>query len=742
MSTNQFLCGYLKFGVVVITAVVLHIVPNHRLVAEDQPNVAAAPATAPASQAAPSAKAGAKTTSKSVIPRTHEPDTLDELKSAMEGYTDYRTFHCSGEVRDALFNKPIEGAKVTILKLASPQRYRAGDAKVLKRIEAVTDADGKYAFELPTDHAFIPQSATRTRLPSGAFTVRQAGTPYFPLEIEVTHSGYAGIDSSAQVNLQPSPASPRNFLAEGFSEPLAEPDPAARRIGVIELRPGKEVSGVVQAPDGKPLPGVKVVAHSQVPKNERGVMARTSAGQSVRSTAPPVASQDETVTNAKGSFRVTMITPGEGMLAIFPADGKHAPRFEFSYDRRGDLGVLTLPRGEKIKGRVLDSDGNAIEGVFLTIEPWTLSSAKYSDSTVVQMPARAAESNADGNFTIDALAPGEYRIAPSEEFADPTMDAHDWPNRREVPGLFAPQKVTIVAGQTPSPLEIRALKTVAVQGRVILNNNLNNNADLFNAALANVDQQRPEQLLLQLAESRSRQMQQSLMSIQGKLNELLYKQRISIDEEGNFKTMVPKGLREAEIAPLALSARGGFGGGTAAAGPRWRIGNEQEYHTESEIPLGALDTDVREIEIDFSQAGRRGGAAAGGFGGGAPAAAGGFGGGRRGRPSEHCTSCSRGCTAAAARPAAASRKSGRSGRQLTAGLVSLPLAAISRETGSGIFAGKGSAQSESHDRQRLPTSSVANFRRCYARPHFRACKLGHQYVIMCTLFVLCQRRPI
>ena len=54
----------------------------------------------------------------------HQPDTLDELKSAMEGFTEFNTFTCKGEVHDALYSsKPIAGAKVTILKLVNPQRH-------------------------------------------------------------------------------------------------------------------------------------------------------------------------------------------------------------------------------------------------------------------------------------------------------------------------------------------------------------------------------------------------------------------------------------------------------------------------------------------------------------------------------------------------------------------------------------------------------------------------------------------
>ena len=102
------------------------------------------------------------------------------------------------------------------------------------------------------------------------------------------------------------------YQGDGFATPPEKHDPAQRSIGVLELRPGKEVTGVVQSPDGKPLTGAKVLAHSVVPKNEREIPGVSRSQQ-------PRPADEQTQTDANGRFCVTMITPGEGMLEIYPA---------------------------------------------------------------------------------------------------------------------------------------------------------------------------------------------------------------------------------------------------------------------------------------------------------------------------------------------------------------------------------------------------------------------------------------
>jgi protocatechuate 3,4-dioxygenase beta subunit len=606
-----------------IAAALMQTICAARLSADDPPEEPATLTTRANPRPASGAKGAASRAGQQLNRFDHQPDTLDELKSAMDGYTDYKTFTCTGQVRDALFNKPIEGAEVIILKLASPQRYRPGDAKVLKRIEATTDADGKYTFTLPTDHAFIPpppatnagQRFSEASQPGGAREV-----PYIPLETQVSHPAYAATRTSSKVYLHSSTNS-RNYVPEGFSQPQPEPDPAARIIGLIELRPGKEVTAIVQSADGKPLAGVKVIAHSQVPKNERMVAdgvsyVRRNSGLSADEAKLMVPSHDETQTDANGRFRVVMITPGEGMLAIFPADGKAAPRFEYVYDKRGDLGVITMARGETIRGRVLSSDGKPLDGVFVSAMPLNGPGIKYSDASVSQQLIRTVETDAEGNFTIDALPPGDYRLAPDANYNDPTVDPHDWPDPRPVPGLFIQQTLTI--GDAPQPpVEIRALATVALEGRFIIPEPAANVPIPPNGGF---NRQRLSTMYL------------NRVSIQGKWNDLVYRQVVQTDEDWNFKATVPKGLREAAVSlPATISPSGNAADSRAA---RWRIGKDGDFRDESQIDLGTLDADVRDIEIDFSRsagAGGRGGFNAAPAGAAPAAAAGGFGGPAVGR---------------------------------------------------------------------------------------------------------------
>ena len=76
---------------------------------------------------------------------------------------------------------------------------------------------------------------------------------------------------------------------------------------------------------------------------------------------------------------------------------------------------------------------------------------------------RAAETDADGRFTFAPLPPGEYQVKPSETNFDGDRKIQ-W-THRPLPEVFAPTKLTIKEGETPAPLEIRALPSVVIEGR-------------------------------------------------------------------------------------------------------------------------------------------------------------------------------------------------------------------------------------------------------------------------------------
>ena len=133
--------------------------------------------------------------------------------------------------------------------------------------------------------------------------------------------------------------------------------------------------------------------------------------------------------------------------------------------KRGDMGTITLKKGVSVAGRVLDVQGKPIKGVFVEIERkrGTGPDLEAKNLTFISnVIRRAAETDTDGRFTFAPLPPGEYSVAPSETNYDGDRKVH-WAHR-PLPEVFAPTKLTIKEGETPAPLEIRALPSVVIEG--------------------------------------------------------------------------------------------------------------------------------------------------------------------------------------------------------------------------------------------------------------------------------------
>jgi hypothetical protein len=225
---------------------------------------------------------------------------------------------CSGWVRDALYGKPLAGAKVTIWILAKPETAEDQTVNSVGRIESVTDAEGKYTYQLATDHLFVPPDSNR----SGTREL-----PFIPLEIEASASGYATARTEGKVyplTASTLESSQQSAPGEGFTFPVEKPThpPLSyiSTINILELRPAKEVTGLLQSTDGKPVTGAKIIAHSQIPLNERKLTSTPDGNRPDFSGS----AREVQVSDAQGRFRVTMITPGEGMLMIFPTDRSNA----------------------------------------------------------------------------------------------------------------------------------------------------------------------------------------------------------------------------------------------------------------------------------------------------------------------------------------------------------------------------------------------------------------------------------
>ena len=96
-------------------------------------------------------------------------------------------------------------------------------------------------------------------------------------------------------------------------------------------------------------------------------------------------------------------------------------------------------------------------------------------------------------------------------------------------------------------------------------------------------------------------MRNGQLAMHGTYNDLPYRKQLQFDEDGNFKLIVPKGLRKAGISPLTLNGQ---------QMPQWRTGSKAPYSREQQIDLGVVDDNIREIEINYSRATASNGAAA------------------------------------------------------------------------------------------------------------------------------------
>ena len=300
-------------------------------------------------------------------------------------------------------------------------------------------------------------------------------------------------------------------------------------------------------------------------------MRPPSARQTGIRTVP--ASEDETQTDASGKFRVTMISPGEGMIWITP-DNEFAPQARVLYDQRGDLGVIKLERGSKVEGRIVDIDGKPLAGVYVAAYPWNAAEPQYSGD-VEQQVHRAAETDAQGKFALGPLAPGEYRIEPQEYLdSHPALLRHTSQDQRTLPAMFLPQKLTLTDDHRTAQVEIRAVPTVTVEGHVY--GNVQDLVREWNPRLARSPNNTPPPVII------------------GKIGGLNYRAVPKVEDDGAFKFTVPKGLSDARMNIFP------YRNTTPMRQPRWRLGPDKPINSDPSIVLGDLDENVRGMEIDYA----------------------------------------------------------------------------------------------------------------------------------------------
>lgn len=436
------------------------------------------------------------------------------------------TYSC--RVTEKGTGKPVVGATVMLTRFVFPDPA-TGDQRILQKTTHPTDADGRFRFTI---------------------TPEQMAEPVLAVALRVEHPDYPPED-----HYEYDFPRIRRHSGPGGSPPIA-----------VEMSPGRPITGVVVTPDGRPASGVAVEASSfSSPESSAGDLVMTSRAA--------------TRTDGGGRFRLVVVTPGEVYLTLSP-DRFAASVRKLDEGRRGDLGRFVLREGIVLKGKVVDAEGRPMAGVFVNAAGFAkepakdeiLDEAAWGDQ--LGSLSQSAVTDARGEFATAPLPSGVYRILP----VDRDRDALDGGTYRPLPAPFTWKRVTLKDGDTPPPVEIRAMPSVIVAARIRDNAGLPEKGGPF-FLVGFLD---PE------GNGKSRGGPLEIPAV-GKDTGRSWTGRARPGADGRIVVRVPRGLRSA-LLPLSDWS-------DVDHAPRYRIGGGGSWRRGPGVWLESVDRDIKDIEV-------------------------------------------------------------------------------------------------------------------------------------------------
>jgi RNA polymerase sigma factor (sigma-70 family) len=411
------------------------------------------------------------------------------------------TLHYSGKVTDKDTGKPIAGATVTVRRslLGDPELKEQNP--IMEETKHTTDAEGKYSFTIPPE---------------------QTSKRYLYIELDVEHPDYApqkGFGYALSMIRKNEKLGGRPFF-EG-----------------VELRKGQSITGTVQIPEGQPAAGVKVLAYSVTDRRSQGNFEYGSFA--------------ETRTDAQGRFRLALTTPGFAVYWLLPE--QYVPETHvLKGNKRGELGTLTMKPGIRLRGKVLDAKGQPLAGVNVNAE----SQQRNEDITepVADNINRSAVTDVKGEFAMNPLPPGVYKVQPDIHMRDGSLDRKDR-KQRPVPAVFIGMRVTLKDGAEPEPIEVRATPHVIIEAQYV--------------------------------DSKGQPTRGHSCHVFGQLDKMPWFGEAKAGPDGKMVAYVPHGLERVQLN-LMTNEHGAL---------RWRRTKDGPLNNTHRVDLGTVNDDVMGIEV-------------------------------------------------------------------------------------------------------------------------------------------------
>jgi len=407
-----------------------------------------------------------------------------------------------GQVVERGTFKPIPGVEVVMTMSADEVKVK-NEPAYKRKVTCTTKDDGTYEFTV---------------------TAEEAARPHLYIEASIKTSEH-----------------PEYYGGYGYSLILKN-----ESLGVspffkrLILWPGRTIEGIVKTPQGQPAADVKVMAYiSPTPLKPN-----------------PWSRFPSTKTDHEGRFRLIVYEKQRAILWILPQD--YAPEVHNVANEQKDLGSFTLTAGERLTGKLLDSEGKPVGGVYVeasAVRPNPEAKNPLVPHHVANQIRRTTLTAADGSFEFRPLPPArKYEIQPTESSHDPSTSERERDEvKTPLPAVFISQTVMLKKGG--ASVVMNAVPHV-----------------VFEAQRLN---------------SKGEKREGSEINLFGSLDNDTWMTSAESSPTGLYRILVPKGLRSASLS-LIYDPDSAF---------QYRLDKDSPLQYGRNFELGTIDQDLKGVEI-------------------------------------------------------------------------------------------------------------------------------------------------